>query len=178
MRVLVAYASKHGATKGIADHIGNGLRHSGHAVDVRPAETPGDPSAYDAFVIGSAAYAGHWLRPARSMVRKNKELLSHKPVWLFSSGPLGEAVDAKGRDQREASVPKEAAEFEAIHPRDFHVFFGALDVDKLSAWERALPKMIPALRRLMPEGDYRDWQDIDGWTDSIAHELESSDRQS
>ena len=172
MRVLVAYASKHGATKGIADHIGNGLRRSGHQVDVRPAQDTGDPSAYDAFVIGSAAYAGHWLKPATSMVRKNKEMLSHKPVWLFSSGPLGERLDPRGRDQRESAVPQEAAEFEVIHPRDFHVFFGALDVDKLNLWERALPKMIPSLRRLMPEGDYRDWQDVDGWTGGIARELE------
>ena len=53
---------------------------------------------------------------------------------LFSSGPLGtEAEDAKGRDLRSVTEPREIPEFtQAIHPRGHRVFFGALDPGKLT----------------------------------------------
>ena len=99
MRVLVAYASKHGSTKGIADFIGEKLRQAGlqaDVFDVGHAENLGD---YDAFVIGSAVYMYHWQSEATKFVSRNKPILSSRPVWLFSSGPVGkERRDAKGRD--------------------------------------------------------------------------------
>jgi menaquinone-dependent protoporphyrinogen oxidase len=171
MRVLVAYASKHGSTEGIAERIGEDLRADGHEADVRPASEAKHPEEYDAFVIGSAAYVMHWMKDASSFVKKNKDVLSARPVWLFSSGPLGtDLVDKEGNDVIEASVPKEAAEFAFLHPRDHHVFFGALDFDKLGLTGRMLKKM-PATRDAIPEGDFRDWEDIDRWAHYIGSAL-------
>ncbi|HAW10057.1 MAG TPA: hypothetical protein DCX12_03090, partial [Chloroflexi bacterium] len=95
--VLVAYASRHGFTQGIADRLATALRASGRTVDERPLASVGDLSGYDAFVIGSAAYVGQWLPPATEFVRRNRDALAARPLWLFSSGPLGtEAKDAQG----------------------------------------------------------------------------------
>ncbi|HSJ22794.1 MAG TPA: flavodoxin domain-containing protein [Nocardioidaceae bacterium] len=171
MRVLVAYASKHGSTEGIAERLGEDLRGDGHEVDVRPASEAKHPEEYDAFVIGSAAYAMHWMKEASSFVKKNKDVLADRPVWLFSSGPLGtDLIDKEGHDVIEASVPKEATEFAFLHPRDHHVFFGALDFDKLGLTGRMLKKM-PATRDAIPEGDFRDWDDIDRWAHDIGRAL-------
>jgi menaquinone-dependent protoporphyrinogen IX oxidase len=60
MRVLVAFASKHGGTQGIAERIGEKLVVAGQQVDVLPAKQVGDLTSYGAFVIGSAAYMGSW----------------------------------------------------------------------------------------------------------------------
>jgi menaquinone-dependent protoporphyrinogen oxidase len=171
MRVLVAYASKHGATEGIAERIGEDLRADGLEVDVRPASDAKHPEEYDAFVIGSAAYAMHWMKEASSFVKRNKSLLADRPTWLFSSGPLGtDRIDKEGNDVVEASVPKEAGEFAFLHPRDHHVFFGALDFDKLGFTGRMLKKM-PATRDAIPEGDFRDWDDVDQWAHGIGRDL-------
>jgi menaquinone-dependent protoporphyrinogen oxidase len=98
MSVLVVYASKHGATRGIAGRIAASLRTAGCQADVRPVKDAGDLAAYDAFVIGSAAYELHWRKEATEFVRRNTKVLAARPVWLFSSGPLGtEPADAKGR---------------------------------------------------------------------------------
>jgi menaquinone-dependent protoporphyrinogen oxidase len=147
MSVLVVYASKHGATRGIAGRIAASLRTAGCKADVRPVKDAGDLAAYDAFVIGSAAYELHWRKEATEFVRRNTKVLAARPVWLFSSGPLGtEPADAKGRDLRTVTVPKEIPEFtEALHPRGHHVFFGALDLRKLTFAERSLRKL-PAVR--------------------------------
>jgi menaquinone-dependent protoporphyrinogen oxidase len=148
MPVLVVYASKHGATRGIAGRIAAGLRTAGCQADVRSVKDAGNLAAYDAFVIGSAAYELHWRKEATEFVRRNREVLAARPVGLFSSGPLGtEPADAKGRDLRTVTVPKEIPEFtQALHPRGHHVFFGALDPAKLTFAERSLRKLRPPAR--------------------------------
>jgi menaquinone-dependent protoporphyrinogen oxidase len=69
--VLVAAASKYGATAEIAEAIGRALRDSGVAADVRPVEQAGDLSGYTGVVLGSAVYVGRWLEPARRFVTPN-----------------------------------------------------------------------------------------------------------
>ena len=179
MKVLVAYASRHGATRGIAERITETLERRGHEVTSQAADQVSAVAGYDAFRVGSAAYGGHWLKEAAGFVRQHREHLGSRPVWLFSSGPIGtETVDAKGRDVVEASRPTEFAEFaEAIHPRDERIFFGAFDPDAkpVGLMERfGAPFMrVPAVRAAMPAGDFRDWPEIEAWAAGIALELEA-----
>jgi menaquinone-dependent protoporphyrinogen oxidase len=94
--VLVAYASKHGTTMEIAERIAEDLREAGQDADARPVQAPGDLGDYKGFVVGSAAYMGRWWNDAAAFVRENQHLLTQRPVWLFSSGPLGtEMTDAR-----------------------------------------------------------------------------------
>jgi menaquinone-dependent protoporphyrinogen oxidase len=114
---------------------------------------------------------GHWQKEAAEFVRRNRAVLAGRPVWLFSSGPLGtEPADAQGRDLTVAAEPRELAEVtEAIHPRGHRVFFGALDPGRLGLGERALRKL-SAARAIMPEGDFRDWAQIEAWARGIARD--------
>ena len=175
MSVLVAYASRHGATQGIAERIASRLREHGFEADAVRASDVRDASGYDAFVVGSAAYMFHWLADATHFVQRNRATLAARPVWLFSSGPLGtDPVDAKGRDASVAAEPKEFAELRAtLHPRGEHVFFGALDLNAppVGLAERFTRLMPAAAREAMPAGDFRDWAAIDAWADGIAAQL-------
>ena len=174
MQVLVVYASRHGATKGIAERIVAKLDQRALEVTLRPADQAGDLAAYDAFVIGGAAYALHWLKGAAEFVRRNRPQLSSRPVWLFSSGPLGtETTDAQGRDVRMEAEPREFAEFrDAIQSRDLRVFFGAYDpASKPIGFMERFARMMPAARAALPAGDFRDWNAIDAWAETIANEL-------
>ena len=162
MTVLVAYASKHGSTQGIAEHISEKLRQLGKETDVRSIDTANDIRSYEAFVIGSAIYYGSWMKEATEWVKRNQSILANRPVWLFSSGPLG--TEVKDAEQQ----PKEMADFQkTIKPRDDRVFFGAIDHNKLSFTERMVLKAVRA-----HEGDYRDWEAIDAWSEGIARDLE------
>ncbi|MGZ6345105.1 MAG: flavodoxin domain-containing protein [Candidatus Limnocylindrales bacterium] len=178
MHVLVAYGSRHGATQGIAERIATTLRATGLDVEARPAASVKSLAGYDAFVIGSAAYMFHWLKEPADLVRRNRSILATKPVWLFSSGPLGtEATDAQGRDQKVAAVPKEMAELRAaLNARDHRVFFGAYELGRppIGFAERFAERffsLMPAAREGLPEGDFRDWPEIEAWATEIAHEL-------
>lgn len=172
MSILVIYASKHGATRGIAERIADSLRAAGLQAEVRSVGDAVGLERYDAFVVGSAVYAFHWRKEAVAFVRRNRDLLASRPVWLFSSGPLGtEVTDAKGRDLREVTVPREISELRAtIAPRDHRVFFGALNPKALSLAERSLRKL-PAARAGLPKGDFRDWAAIENCSTNIARDL-------
>ena len=177
MRVLVAYASRHGATQGIAERIAATLQRPGMDVTLTRADHVTGVDGYDAYVIGSAAYMGGWLGEATTFVRRNLGALAGHPVWLFSSGPTGrERLDAQGRNVLTASRPKEFGEFErAIHPRGMEVFFGAFDpTEPKGLAERLMSsflRVMPAARDALPIGDFRDWPAIDAWAEKIAIEL-------
>jgi menaquinone-dependent protoporphyrinogen oxidase len=132
MAVLVAYASKHGSTQEIAERIAEKLRQLGKEAEARPVDAVADPGNYEALVVGSAVYYGSWLKEATEWVRRTQAVLAQRPVWLFSSGPLG--TELKDAEQQ----PKEMAEFQqAIRPRDEQIFFGALDHNRSGAPLRA-----------------------------------------
>jgi menaquinone-dependent protoporphyrinogen oxidase len=115
--ILVAYASKHGATREIVERIAQTLTTAGQEAEARPVREAQDLDGYDAVVIGSAAYHGHWLKEAVEFVRRNQAILTDRPVWLFSSGPLGtEATDAQGRDLREGRRAQGARRAGGAHP--------------------------------------------------------------
>jgi menaquinone-dependent protoporphyrinogen oxidase len=176
MKVLVAYASKAGSTKGIAEFVGEKLRQQGIQADVQDVGVVRNAADYDAFVIGSAVYMFHWMKEAKRFVSKNNTLLVSRPVWLFSSGPVGaKSTDAKGRDLLEVSGPKELDELRAlVKPRDHRVFFGVLDGSRLTGTTGFTYKLVrrsQAAREAMPEGDFRDWKKIEDWVSGIAHSL-------
>ncbi len=173
-RILVAYASRHGATAGIADRLAVRLDEHGFGATSSDVGEVSDIDSYDAFVIGSAAYMYHWLKDANRFVKKHKKTLAQKPVWLFSSGPLGtDLVDEDGNDVLETSRPKEFDELAStLHPRGERVFFGAWDPDlpPVGMAEKMLKKM-PIPNDALPVGDFRDWEAIDAWADEIAAEF-------
>jgi menaquinone-dependent protoporphyrinogen oxidase len=173
MDVLVAYASRHGSTAGIAERIATGLQAAGLSAEAVAVSEVGDVERYDAFVIGSAAYLFHWLKDASRFVKRHHALLGTRPVWLFSSGPLGtDLVDEQGDDVLEATRPKEFDELAPlVNPRGMQVFFGAWDPDapRVGLTEQ-LVRRLPAAEAT-PAGDFRDWAAIDAWSAEIAREL-------
>jgi len=176
MRVLIVYASRYGSTQGIAERIGAILRQNGLEVTAEGVQRAGDPADYDAVVIGSAAYYFHWMKKAIEFVRRNRAALAERPVWLFSSGPLGtKTIDEQGRDVCEVTVPREIAEFEeSIQPRGHRVFFGALIRDKLGLAHRLMLKLpVNKDNAVFPLGDFRDWKEIEAWAREIAESLKS-----
>lgn len=165
-RVLVAYASRHGATREIAHAIGARLeegaagRASGVMAVVLPVEQHPDPAPYDAVVLGSAVYAGRWLEPARDYVTRYAATLRDRQVWLFSSGPIG-------APPYPADEPHDVGPLRTITGAREHVIFpGRLDKQLLGFGERAI---VTAMRA--PVGDFRDWDAVRAWSDAIAGQL-------
>ena len=161
MNVLVAVASKHGATREIAAAIAGELRTAGLDVDLRDVGAVDDLGGYDAVVLGSAVYAGAWLPEARRFAERHRARLRRVPVWLFSSGPLG-ADDPQPHDDPDRLT----ATLGELAVRDHRIFVGKLDKGGLNLGERLIARAVRA-----PDGDFRDWAAIRGWAGGIATAL-------
>lgn len=163
MRVLVTYATKYGATADIADEVGKALAGAGNEVEVLPLDKVMTADDYDAVILGSGVYAGHWLKAATQFVKDNKDVLATHPVWLFASGPIGDPP----KPTQEAV---ELAQFgEEIGARGHRTFAGKMEKSDLNFAERAIAAALHA-----EFGDFRDWGSVLEWAAQIADELARS----
>jgi menaquinone-dependent protoporphyrinogen oxidase len=165
VRVLITAASMHGATGEIAQVLGEELSGQGLAVSVIPPEAVNDIESYDAVIIGSAVYTGHWLAPAKDLVDRYAGALTSRPVWLFSSGPVGDPSGKLSQAMRKDPVDV-AGLSTATHARGHVMFAGKLDPKALNRPQHAALLIFRGLN-----GDFRDWSAVREWARGIAHEL-------
>ena len=162
MKVLVCAATKYGATGEIADAVADVLAEKGLEVTVIPPEQASAIEQFDAVVLGSAVYMGQWMKPARELVDRSAAALAARPVWLFSSGPVGEPA-------KPAENPVDVSKIlQSTKARDHRVFTGRLVRKHLSFPDRAMASAIRAA-----EGDFRNWAEIRAWAAGIASALQS-----
>ncbi len=161
MNVLIAIASKHGATAEIGEIIQRVIAADGYQPHLREASEVTDLSPYDAVVLGSAVYAGNWRASARKFVNRHGQELRAMPFWIFSSGPLG--PDQQTEDDMGPLINKRVAE---LTPIEHKVFSGKLDPADLKLSEKIIVRMVKA-----PSGDYRDKNSIVEWAQSIGKYL-------
>ncbi|WP_182111794.1 MULTISPECIES: flavodoxin domain-containing protein [unclassified Actinotalea] len=164
MQVLVAVASRHGSTREIAEAIADELRSGGHRVDVRDPDEVEDPSGYDAVVLGSSVYVGRWSASARALVDRLAATYSDRPVWLFSSGPVGrQPVPSDDPEEVPSLLTRLAA-------RGHRTFAGRLDHGCLTLAERAVVSLVRA-----QAGDFRVWPEVARWARDISDALHTED---
>jgi menaquinone-dependent protoporphyrinogen oxidase len=154
MHVLVAYATKHGSTAGIAQAIGEELQAFGLQVDVLPVREVRDLGAYGAVILGSAIYMGRWRREAIRFGRGHASELNQRPVWLFGSGPR----DRSAEEQEIPPVEAAAELASAIHARG-HVTFGG-------NW--------PYDAKHDRYGDFRNFERIRLWARTVGADLKGT----
>ena len=162
MKVLITAATKHGSTFEIASSIDEVLKSVGIDTVLTVPEHVTDLTGYDAVILGSAVYAGHWLEPAKDFVARNLSALMNRPVWLFSSGPIGDSAKPNA-DPRDVAQVREAT-----GAREHRLFSGKLEGRDLGLAERAIMKVVRA-----PEGDFRSWTQIEAWAMQIARTLQA-----
>jgi menaquinone-dependent protoporphyrinogen oxidase len=154
MLVLVAYATKHGSTAGVAETIAEELRSMEVEVDLVSLGDSADLEAYDGVVLGAPIYNMRWLKPARSFLKRHAAQLAEKPVAIFALGPRADEPEAweRSTDQLERSLAK----FEWLRPISIEVFGGADPEGK-------------GARR-----DIRDWAMIRAWADGLPEAIDDA----
>ena len=158
-KVLVVYASKAGSTGEVAEVIGQVLCEGGASVDVRLAKEVSDLSPYRAVVVGSAIRIGRWLPEAVQFVERHQAALKTMPVAYFQvSGFLKEDTPDKRQEAATFLDPVRAL----VTPVGEGLFAGKMDYSKLSFFDRTIAKMVGSV-----EGDWRDWDAIRAWADSL-----------
>ncbi|MCP4673370.1 MAG: FprA family A-type flavoprotein [Desulfobacula sp.] len=96
-KVLIVYASRANATKDIADLIAEGIRISGHGVEIKKAseiKNEEDLKGYDAYLFGSPTYHGEMITSMKQILfLAERAELKDKPGGAFGAyGWSGEAA--------------------------------------------------------------------------------------
>ena len=165
-KVLVAYASKHGSTGEIAEAIAARLRDEGLECDCHDAGDVRTLDGYDAVVLGSAVYMKRWRHEAKRFLHRHRRDLAQRPLWVFSSGYVGEG-ERSPEWEEPAAIVKTVEELGARE----HVVFGGRVPQDGGLMAKAMAKNTP------PESaDRRDWDEIAAWGSAIAAALRSADR--
>ena len=162
-RLLVVYATRMGSTAEIAQALGKQLTSRGFAVDVRPTTKALDARTYDAVVVGSAVYTGHWDKHAVHYLQDQAPDLAERPTWLFQSGPCG--PDALGHDATPHLIARICGQIGAAPPRTFG---GNLDPARAKTW------LARQFTKGDLSGDFRDWDAIRDYADEIADVLDAA----
>ena len=162
-KILVAYATRHGSTEGVAKAIGDALADAGAAVEVRPAGEVEGLGGYDAVVLGSGVRAGRLFRDAVRLARRNREALKRMPVAYF-------LVCITMYEDTEANRRKVERWLEPLtriaEPVETGLFAGAIDRDKLGCLFGVLLWLVRA-----PKGDFREWDKIKTWATGLRPKL-------
>ena len=157
--ILVAYASRHGSTREVAEAVADVLREQDLHVQVRPAGEVRDLEGFDAVVLGGALYTGRLHADARRFLgRFRRELRGGTPIALFAMGPkTPEPSDVEGSREQLARALARRPE---IHPVSTAIFGGVIDPARLR---------FPFSH--LPAGDARDWAHIRAWAVDLARIL-------
>jgi menaquinone-dependent protoporphyrinogen oxidase len=166
--VLVAYATKYGSTREVAERIALRLQEAGLDADALPARQVRDLSGYSAVVLGTALYFFMWRGEAHRFLRRHRKALSGLSVALFGLGPIEDTPEqfAGAREHLDKGLAKHAW----LAPRAIAVFGGKLDPTGLR-----FPDNNPAMRG-MGAVDLRDFGKVDEWANSLIRELELGSR--
>jgi menaquinone-dependent protoporphyrinogen oxidase len=158
VNVLVAYASKHGTTREVAESIASTLRERGLAVDTDDAARVGEVTRYDAVVVGGGLYMGRWHADARRLLKRHRRELAETRLAVFGMGPdsLDESKVAESRRQLERAL----ALTPELTPVAVAIFGGALE-----------PENWPFPFNRLPAFDARDWGEVTRWADDLAATL-------
>ena len=156
--ILVAYASKHGTTREVAESIAATLRDHDLAVELEDARHARTVARYDAVVLGGGIYLGRWHADARHLLKRRRHELAEKPLAVFGMGP-DSLEDDKVAESRKA-LDRALAATPELEPVAVTIFGGALRPDE---WRFPLNRM--------PAYDARDWDAIRDWAEEVAAKL-------
>jgi menaquinone-dependent protoporphyrinogen oxidase len=152
--ILIAYASKYGSTREVAEAIAATLRERRLRVDVKAAEDVDHLDEYAGVVLGGGIYMGRWHRNARGFAKVFEHELSELRVAVFALGPVDDVPEHRAGSEKQFRKAVEKLGFE---PMASVVFGGAVDPRKLS---------FPFNH--MPAADVRDWDQIRDWAVELA----------
>jgi menaquinone-dependent protoporphyrinogen oxidase len=162
--ILVTYASRNGATAGVAEAIGKTLAESGAPVEVKDMKDVKDLSPYRAVVAGSAIQGNQWLPEAMQFLQTHRASLGQKPFAAFLVCMTLAIGDGKYREQVADFLQPVRA---LVKPVSEGLFAGVLDIKQVSSLSDRVKFRLSVMMGVWKEGDHRDWNAIREWAASL-----------
>jgi len=165
-KILIAYATKHGATSSAASKIADVLCEEGFQVDLKLARKVKNISEYDAVIVGSPIYIGQWLCGARQFLNRYQAVLAEKQVAVFVTCTYlkdDDATPERRARAKELYIDPIFEKLPEIEPVSSGILSGEFLYKELYPVEYILMKLAK-----FPEGDFRNEEKIRTWALEIS----------
>lgn len=188
-KILVAYATNSGSTREVANTIAEEWVNAGHTVDVRRCREVDRLDGYATVIVGAPMIFG-WHAEALRFVRMYRAELAVRKTALFACAmrlTLPELVNASSLamtiDPDLGEKPAKSGSLSlkerfttldyylkpmlkaasGVHVDNLAFFKGKLEMYRLKWWQAAFVMLVVQA----PPGDYRNWDFIRSWANSI-----------
>lgn len=170
IEILVAYATRYGSTREVAEAVATTFRDEGLQVAIKPAQQVVALNGYRAIVLGAPLYLGAWHKDALHLLARHREALQKMPTAVFALGPLHD--EPKERQSARAQLEKALAGFPWLAPIASEVFCGKYDPAKLRFGDRLIAGLPASPLHDVPARDARDWTAIRTWARDLGGRLQ------
>lgn len=165
-RILVAYATRSGATREIAEFVAQAIRQQGYTAEIQPVEAVADVAAYDAIILGSALYFQRLMPTMLRFITQHGPALAARPVALFSVGAEVRTGTDKSRAAAERWVRGSLSSLPGFQPLAIEHFAGAVELRRLSLLWKILVIITFGQR-----GDWRNFPAVQRWVEATLPRL-------
>lgn len=159
-RALIAYATRYGTTKKIAEEILEVLAENGIESDLISVLETGTIDSYDAVIMGSPVYMGKMLVEAREFCKQYRPYLIDKWLAIFVDGI---SCCPPGETDTSPMIAAIDEMIEYVNPAMKKGFAGAFSPDNLSEADAQIADIVHP-----PVGDFRDHEAIRIWAQEVA----------
>jgi menaquinone-dependent protoporphyrinogen oxidase len=165
-RVLVAFATRGGSTRELAEQVAQILEQAGLIVDLRSVTAATDVAPYSAVVLGSALYFQRLMPEALQFLTSHAAILATRPLAIFSVGAEMRKATPAAHAAAETWVRQSLSSIPQLQPIALEHFAGAVELRRLRLWWRLL-----VLISFGERGDWRDIPGVRGWSSALLPRL-------
>lgn len=189
--VLVAFATREGQTRKIAEHVAATIRARGDQADLLDlgsgARVDLDPAGYAAIVLAASVHLGKHEREMVDFVKTHHDALEHLPtaflsVSLSEAGVEDTTATFEARSKAAVDVKRMIDDFchqTGFHPSRVWPVAGALMYSEYGALVRFVMRRIAKhagqSTDTTHDHEYTDWKGLHRFVDALMMELEDED---
>jgi menaquinone-dependent protoporphyrinogen oxidase len=167
-KIMVAYATRYGSTREVAEAVAAVLREEGFEADLQLARKVGALNGHRALVVGAPLYLGSWHKEALRLLARQQAAVRAGRVAVFALGPI---QDNREEVQAARAQLRKALDSSRLEPLALEVFGGRYDPAKLRIGDRILVRLPASPLHGLPASDARDWPAIRAWARELAGSL-------
>lgn len=167
--VLIAYVTRGGSTREVAQAIGAALDEVGVPAEVLPVEQMNTLAGREAVILGSPLYMGRFPKDFHRFLRLHREALHLLRPWMFVVGPTKNKPEDFDASRKQAE--RQLGEYPWLYPKDVHVFGGRWNMETLPFPFSLLGKIPGNPMKKNPGDDIRDWLAIRQWAQAVARQI-------
>jgi len=168
--VLIAYSTRTGSTREVAEAVADVLRQTRLTVDVARVRDVNSLDRYSTVILGTPIYLGALPKEIHEFLSRFRAPLSRRLSWVFALGPVLGTRDEFGLAANQTG--NELALFPWFQPVEVKIMGGRFNAKRMPFPFNLMRHLVPSQFKGVPNADLRNWNDIRAWATGVSWRIE------